>query len=416
MTDDTKTDNLPALPEPRPRPPVALTDVDSWAQQMQPIVWLAERIADTEFVPRSLRSVPAVTAAILYGRELGLPPMTALTNTHVIEGKPSMSAEAMRAMVVSQGHELVFVRASGAECVMRGRRRDSEHWTELAWTIDMARAAGLLGKTNWKSYPRAMLIARCTADLCRMIFPDVILGFRSVEEMTDLGNEETDAPEAPAAASGSTTVGRKRRPTAAEKRAAAAAEPSALPPAAANAAQARQGPPLPGEEESAAPAAVPDPPSPSDGDNGAPPTTSDDSTTDTHSADEGTTEDEVGGDVDTTTGEIHDAELVDEAPSEPVEDATSGTAKPGGRKASAAQKRMLLASLGERGVDNNDREERLHIVGQIAGREIGSFDDLVSIEASRVIDTIARTRDRADLMALLDAIETGTDWTPGGDQ
>ena len=91
------SDNLPAVPDPAPSREIARNDVDSWAEVMQPVIWLAERIAGTEFVPKSMRnSAPAVTAAILYGREVGLPPMTSLTQTHVIEGKPSMSVSTVK--------------------------------------------------------------------------------------------------------------------------------------------------------------------------------------------------------------------------------------------------------------------------------------------------------------------------------
>ena len=52
----------------------------------------------------------------------------------------------------------------------------------------MARAAGLTSKpgTAWRNYPRAMLLARASADVCRMMFPDVVKG---------LGRIPDEAPE-----------------------------------------------------------------------------------------------------------------------------------------------------------------------------------------------------------------------------
>lgn len=171
---------------------------DSWFEMAQPVFQLAARIADTQFVPKGLQgNPPAIAAAILHGRELGLPPLTALAQTHVIEGKPSISAEMQRGLVLAAGHEIEILESTGAVCTMRGRRKGSETWTTITWTLDMARAANLIGKTNWKNYPRSMLQARCSAELCRLVFADVVHGMSATEELEDLaeGNGEV-APEA----------------------------------------------------------------------------------------------------------------------------------------------------------------------------------------------------------------------------
>ena len=65
-----------------------------------------------------------------------------------------------------------------------------------------------------------------------------------------------------------------------------------------------------------------------------------------------------------------------------------------------------MASLNERGCPPEDREERLLIASTILGRPIGSFDDLTAGDASTFIDTLARTKDHAQLMTLLDEFDT----------
>jgi hypothetical protein len=71
----------------RPEREVARRDTDSWSQMAGPIFKRAAESANTEFVPRGLRGkAPAAAAAMLYGRAVGLPPMTALNGTHVIDG------------------------------------------------------------------------------------------------------------------------------------------------------------------------------------------------------------------------------------------------------------------------------------------------------------------------------------------
>lgn len=180
-----------------------------WIALLGPAVELAKAVGQTEFVPVGLRNnVPAITAAILYGDEVGLKPMRALAEISVIEGRPTLSAEALRSLALEAGHELWIVEATNSRVTVAGRRRDSDQVSTVTWTMDDARRAKIAGKMNWTKYPRQMLIARATADLCRAIFADAIGGFRATEELEDSG-ELDGSPEA-AQASGR---GRRRRAT-----------------------------------------------------------------------------------------------------------------------------------------------------------------------------------------------------------
>lgn len=163
---------------------------------------LAERIAGTEFVPKDLRNRPeAVLAAMLTGAELGLPPMSSLSKIHVVDGRPSIAAELMRALVLRAGHELWIEASSNTAVTLGGRRAGQERPTRITWTIDDARNAGLDRKQNWRSYPRAMLVARATGELCRILFADVLAGISYTrEEVADgfeLDEDAIAAPDAP---------------------------------------------------------------------------------------------------------------------------------------------------------------------------------------------------------------------------
>jgi len=85
---------------------------------------LAKRIAETDFAPRALRGNPnAVLACILTGQELGIGGMKALQSIHIIEGRPTLSAELMRALVFAAGHRLDITESTNEQVTLYGRRR-----------------------------------------------------------------------------------------------------------------------------------------------------------------------------------------------------------------------------------------------------------------------------------------------------
>lgn len=199
-------------PQPQSAPSVG-ADLARWIGVLPAAAMLADKIANTEFVPRSLRGKPdAITAAILYGDEIGVGAMQALASISVVDGRPTPSAELMRALIFREGHEIRIVELSGTVCAMEGRRAGSESWTAITWTLEMARLAGLLNKSNWKNYPRAMLLARCSSELARIIFPDVIKGLGHVGDDAETVEEFAGWAEAIAPTPAASQTIERRRP------------------------------------------------------------------------------------------------------------------------------------------------------------------------------------------------------------
>jgi hypothetical protein len=168
---------------PTPAPSAGVTALMTWAQEADLAYQMAEKLAVTSFVPQSLRGKPGdIAAAILAGSELGMKPMATLKSIDIIQGTPALRAHAMRAIVQQQGHEIELVESTDTRCVMRGRRKDSDAWQEVEWTIDRARLMGLLGKDQWKKNPKGMLVARATGELSRLIASDALHGMAYVSE------------------------------------------------------------------------------------------------------------------------------------------------------------------------------------------------------------------------------------------
>jgi hypothetical protein len=218
-------------------PPSAL---QSWRAEAEAAAFIAGQLAPTSFVPDSLRvysdphkragllvgeTAAQVAAALLTGQELGLAPMAALRSIDVVNGTPALRAVAMRALVLAAGHELWLVESTNTRCVYRGRHSGSDKIQESIWDMDRARGLGLAGKTNWRTQPKAMLIARASAECSRLVAPETLLGLPYAAEELDDGTDTLDGPEPSAEAS---SEPRPRKRTA--RRAVAAAPPAEAPP------------------------------------------------------------------------------------------------------------------------------------------------------------------------------------------
>jgi hypothetical protein len=168
--------------------PVVQMDLDAQIAADIPATWVAawrlsRRICNTPFVPSALRGDPAsVLACILTGDELGLGPMQSLRMVHVIEGRPAASAELMRALVNRAGHRIDVVESRQDRVTLAGRRNDTGANAKVTWTIADAQRAKLTGNPAWTKYPRSMLLARATSELCRALFADIIGGLYTPEE------------------------------------------------------------------------------------------------------------------------------------------------------------------------------------------------------------------------------------------
>ena len=210
------------------------TSLESWAEQAKAAAYIAKALASTPFVPASLRvagdterTIANVAAALLTGQELGLEPMAALRSIDVINGTPALRAVALRALVQRAGHQVWLVESSKTQAVVKGKRRGDTETQESKWTIERARDLGLTGRDQWKKQPAAMLIARATAELCRLIASDVILGLAyAAEELDDPEGE----PQAPAPAARRRTAQRKQVGVAREQGADETPAPAAVEP------------------------------------------------------------------------------------------------------------------------------------------------------------------------------------------
>ncbi len=133
-------------------------------------------------------SPQAVLSTIMFGRELGLPAMTSLRGIHNIDGKHALSAQLMVALVLDSGKAEYFelLEVSDTAATFETKRVGARNPQRVTYTLDQAQKAGLVRpKSNWEKDPQSMLVARAQSRLCRLVYPDVVLGLYTPEELQE---------------------------------------------------------------------------------------------------------------------------------------------------------------------------------------------------------------------------------------
>jgi len=102
----------------------------------------------------------------------------------VIQGRPALKSQACLARFQQAGGTIQWIQRTDKECVLEGKH-PAGGTLQVTWTMERANAAGLTGKQNWKTYPCAMLSARCVAELVRALYPACLNGVYLAEEVQD---------------------------------------------------------------------------------------------------------------------------------------------------------------------------------------------------------------------------------------
>ena len=287
----------------------------------------AELLSQASLMPPSYTRQPAnVLVAMEMADTLGITLMQAIQGITVINGKMSMSAEMMRALVLRAGHRFrVEVNTDQETTVLVARREWPDDSQRFTFTIDDAARAGLSGSPTWKKYPKALLLARVTSMACRAVFPDVVQGIDYVPEELE-------------------TV-------------------------------------TPAVSRHAPPAVPPSPP-----------------TTVTVTTDTGPEP------VDVDTGEIVDADVVDDISDEDRDFIRDHATIPKDRHlvATAAQLKKIHAAC--RGLGYTERADVLRLISLTLGEDIASSKDLTKDTASTVIDALEALEATDDPQAAIDAL------------
>jgi len=144
---------------------------------------IAEQVAKSGLFKMT---APQVLTLMLLAESEGIHPMKAMMRYHIIEGKPSMRADAMQAEFQRAGGRIEWTKDTTEECeAVFYHDTQCPNGKTVSFSMKDAERAGLATRPIWKSHPRPLMRARVVTNGIRMILPGVIMGIYSEDEAED---------------------------------------------------------------------------------------------------------------------------------------------------------------------------------------------------------------------------------------
>lgn len=198
----TYAETAATIPQPVPRPSLSAQVGDYWPQSLQivPAPLDFERALEPRDLNQALTLAKAmfqsrlfsaygtpegIFSTILAGRELGMQAMSSLRAFHLVEGRPTLSADLIRALVLKSGKAKYFrpIQRSATSATWETQRGDDPP-VSLTYTHDEAVAAGLVKKGSaWEKNPADMCVKTASSKLARLVYADVTMNLYSPEEL-----------------------------------------------------------------------------------------------------------------------------------------------------------------------------------------------------------------------------------------
>lgn len=194
--------------------PKGFVDKTDWDSFRAPIV----QAFSNGLLPSSIKTISHAVIIALKVKELGIPVMYGMSQCHVINGKAGMSAELMLAQLNKHRPDIKWrwlthkpVKFNDRGCPIEWKIIDEnfEAWVEVSrsekpeffwFDAEAAVKGGMLQKTNdghnrykaapkkevWDKYRDRMLRARVVSKFIRAVAPEVIGGFYTPDELSEV--------------------------------------------------------------------------------------------------------------------------------------------------------------------------------------------------------------------------------------
>lgn len=154
---------------------------------------VANFLSRSKFLPQALRGdLNTAVMLCVTCKQMGLP-ITALSEVMEVNGKISFWGRTKLAIVMKSPlcEYIMAEEQDDTKCVLVAKRKGWPKEVKETYTIQMAEKAGLINRSDaWKKHPADMLYWRAVTRVISKVFPDVIQGFASVEDLEDEMDEK----------------------------------------------------------------------------------------------------------------------------------------------------------------------------------------------------------------------------------
>lgn len=158
--------------------------------------WKANTLFQSGLLPSHIKNANQIIAIDMMARELNIPTWQAINGINVIQGKPTVSPQLMLALIERSGKlEDIKIDSTAERCIVtmkrRGRSQHSETFSmadakslkSAKWENNRKIEISLADKDNYQQQPAVMLKWRAISACARVVFPDVLMGMYTTEEI-----------------------------------------------------------------------------------------------------------------------------------------------------------------------------------------------------------------------------------------
>src|SRR3990167_7997908 len=147
------------------------------------LMYLAETLVKTGFLPQAVKTPAQAVAIILTGRELGIGPMQSLRSVGIINGKPVLAADLQLGVVhrAGGGSRFLELTPAGAKLELSAPWLIAPH--HETFTMEDAKRANLIKNAVWINYPKAMLRSLAITAALRSVGFEPCAGVYDPEEL-----------------------------------------------------------------------------------------------------------------------------------------------------------------------------------------------------------------------------------------
>jgi hypothetical protein len=148
-------------------------------QTMDDLSRLCNMLAKSEYFADA-KSAAQAGVKVLYGAELGFPPITSMKGIHIIKGNPTVGANLIAAKIKASRPRYNYrIAQENGKALHTDKLCKLEAYEDgvlVGTETFTAEDAQRMGTQNMGKFPKNMLFARCISNLHRFYFPDLFGG------------------------------------------------------------------------------------------------------------------------------------------------------------------------------------------------------------------------------------------------